>query len=220
MIGIIDFGSQYTQLIARRIRELKFYCEILHHQTKLEELKAKGVKVIILSGGPGHVSNNELNFDVRILKSDFYILGICYGMQLIAKVFGGKVSHGKIREYGKTIFYPDKKEKIFKNLKNETVVWMSHWDYVSKIPQNFEIIGKTENIEISAIKDKDGKIYGIQFHPEVVHTEEGKKVLKNFLLDICKLTPNWNSFSMVKKIEEEIKEKVGNKRVICGLSGG
>lgn len=220
MVAIIDFGSQYTQLIARRIRELRIYCEIFHYKTKYEELKEKNVKVVILSGGPGHVSEGLFDFDKRILKGEFYVLGICYGMQLIGKFFGGKVSHGKKREYGKTIFYPDTKEEIFKGIKKETIVWMSHWDYVSEIPENFKVIGKTENTEIGAIKEKNGKIYGVQFHPEVVHTKEGKKIFKNFLYTICNLKVDWSPSSIIKKIENEIKEKVGDKKVICGLSGG
>jgi len=220
MVGIIDFGSQYTQLIARRIRELKIYCEILHHTIRYEELKRKNVKVIILSGGPGHVGEENLIFDKRILNGEFYVLGICFGMQLITKLFGGYVLHGKIREYGKTLFYPDIKEKIFNGLKKETVVWMSHWDYVSKIPKGFKIIGRTENIKISAIRDKNGKIYGVQFHPEVIHTKEGKKIFKNFLYKICGLKPDWNTELIIEKIEKEIKEKIGNEKVICALSGG
>ncbi|MCM8784900.1 MAG: glutamine-hydrolyzing GMP synthase [Candidatus Omnitrophica bacterium] len=221
MVAIIDFGSQYTQLIARRVRELKVYCEIFHFTTRYEELKDKNVNVLILSGGPGHISKKELDFDERIFKSkEFYILGICYGMQLIAKYFGGKVSHGKIREYGKTIFYPDTNEEIFKSLKKETIVWMSHWDYVSKLPKEFKIIGKTENVKIGAFRDKNKKIYGVQFHPEVIHTEEGKKILKNFLFNICNLKSDWSFGSILKKIKNEIKEKVNNKKIICALSGG
>ncbi len=220
MVGIIDFGSQYTQLIARRIRELKIYCEILPCTTKYEELKEKNIKVVVLSGGPSHVYDEDLRFDERILNGEFYVLGICYGMQIIAKLKGGEVLHGKIREYGKTLFYPDLKEKIFSGLKKGTIVWMSHWDYVSKIPSGFKIIGKSENNEISAIRDKNGKIYGVQFHPEVIHTKEGKKIFKNFLSKICGLKPDWNSEIMIERIENEIKEKVGNGKVICALSGG
>jgi GMP synthase (glutamine-hydrolysing) len=220
MVGIIDFGSQYTQLIARRIRELKIYCEILSYSIKYEELKEKNVNVVILSGGPGHVYDENLIFDKRILNGDFYVLGICFGMQLIAHLKGGCVSKGEFREYGKTLFYPVTKEKIFSGVKKETIVWMSHWDYVSKIPEGFKIIGKTENIEISAMVDKEGKIYGLQFHPEVIHTKEGKKIFKNFLYKICGLKPDWNPEIMIEKIENEIREKVGNEKVICALSGG
>ncbi|MCM8772973.1 MAG: glutamine-hydrolyzing GMP synthase [Candidatus Omnitrophica bacterium] len=221
MVGIIDFGSQYTQLIARRIRELNIYCEIFHFTTKYEELKNKNVSVLILSGGPGHVDKENLRFDEKIFKNnEFYILGICYGMQLIAKYFGGKVSHGKVREYGKTIFYPDINEEIFEGLKKETIVWMSHWDYVSELPENFKVIGRTDNIKIGAFRDKNKKIYGLQFHPEVIHTKEGKKILKNFLFNICNLKSDWNPGSIIKKIKNEIKEKVKDEKIICALSGG
>ena len=220
MVGIIDFGSQYTQLIARRIREAKVYCEIFPPDVKVEKLKEKGIKAVILSGGPGHIHKGIYEFDRNLLSGEFYILGICYGMQLIAEIYGGKVEEGKKREYGKTNFYPDRKERIFHNLKEKTTVWMSHWDITKKISREFKIIGKTENCPIAAIRDKTKKIYGLQFHPEVTHTEEGKKIIRNFLFKICKLKPIWNPGSILKKIENEIREKVGNEKVICGLSGG
>ena len=220
MVGIIDFGSQYTQLIARRIREAKVYSEIFPPDVKVEKLKEKGIKAVILSGGPGHIHKGIHKFDRNLLSGEFYILGICYGMQLIAEIYGGKVEEGKKREYGKTNFYPDRKERIFHNLKEKTTVWMSHWDITKKISREFKIIGKTENCPIAAIRDKTKKIYGLQFHPEVTHTEEGKKIIRNFLFKICKLKPIWNPGSILKKIENEIREKVGNEKVICGLSGG
>jgi len=220
MVAIIDFGSQYTQLIARRIRELKVYSEIFPYNTKAKTLKEKGVKAVILSGGPSHIpEKGELPFDKEILKS-FYILGICYGMQLIGKIFGGNVSSGEKREYGKTIFYPDSKEKIFQNLKNETTVWMSHWDYVEKLPKGFKIIGKTDTCPIAAIRNNDRKIYGLQFHPEVIHTVEGKKILKNFLFQICNLKPSWDPHSMLMMAENEIRNLVRDNKIICALSGG
>jgi len=220
MVGIIDFGSQYTQLIARRVRELKVYCEIFHYLTTYEKLKEKNVQTVILSGGPGHIEDKKLTLDERILHGNFYILGICYGMQLVAKIFGGQISHGKIREYGKTLFFPETGEKIFEGVKKETIVWMSHWDYVRKLPDGFKIIGRTETLQIAALRDTRGKIYGVQFHPEVIHTEEGKKIFRNFLFGICEVKRDWNSESILEKIENEIREKVGNEKVICGLSGG
>ncbi|MCD6408641.1 glutamine-hydrolyzing GMP synthase [bacterium] len=220
MVGIIDFGSQYTQLIARRIRELRVYSEIYPPSVKYEDLKNKGVKGVILSGGPGHIHKGIVSFDKKIIEGDFYILGICYGMQLIAEIKGGKVEPGIKREYGKIIFYPDIKDKIFRGIKKETVVWMSHWDIVKKLPSGFISIGKTENCPFAAIKDKKSKIYGLQFHPEVVHTQEGKKILKNFLFEVAKLSPTWNPGSMLKIAENEIREKVKNEKVICALSGG
>jgi len=221
MVAIIDFGSQYTQLITRRIRELKVYSEIFPYNTKAKILKEKGAKAVILSGGPGHIPEKGIiPFDREILNGDFYILGICYGMQLIGKIFGGNVSSGEKREYGKTKFYPDRKEKIFQNLKNETTVWMSHWDYVEKLPEGFKIIGNTDTCRIAAMRNNDRKIYCLQFHPEVIHTVEGKKILKNFLFQICGFKPSWNPSSMLVMAENEIRNKVKDNRIICALSGG
>lgn len=220
MVAVVDFGSQYTQLIARRIRELKIYCEIFPCSVKMETLKGKGVKVVILSGGPGHLNIEGIpDFDARILKN-FYILGICYGMQVIANYFGGTVTHGVKREYGETLFYPEKGERIFKGIGGETTVWMSHWDYVSEMPDGFVCIGSTNNTKIAAMRSEDEKIYALQFHPEVVHTKDGVLMLKNFLYDICGLQPSWNPGSILKNIENEIRSTVKNERIICGLSGG
>ncbi|MCM8777132.1 MAG: glutamine-hydrolyzing GMP synthase [Candidatus Omnitrophica bacterium] len=222
MVAVIDFGSQYTQLIARRIRELNIYCEIFPSRVSLETLREKNVSAVILSGGPGHISALEkMNFDDRIFDN-FFVLGICYGLQILAKHFGGEVASGEKREYGETVFYPDPDiyDKIFIGVPHKTIVWMSHWDTVIKIPYGFNIIGRTDNTDIAAMKSADGRIYGLQFHPEVVHTQEGKTILKNFLYSICGLKPEWNPGSMLELVEREIRDKVGNGRVICGLSGG
>ncbi len=220
MVAIIDFGSQYTQLIARRVRELRIYCEIFPCTVKAPALEAKGVKAVILSGGPGHVHlDGGIDFDGEIL-SRFYVLGVCYGMQLIAEYFGGRVSPGKRREYGETSFYPGKNEKIFSGVAKETVVWMSHWDYVKKLPEGFEVSGRTQNTEIAAMRSEDGKIHALQFHPEVVHTKEGTSILKNFLYGICGFKPQWNPESMLEKTQRDIREKVGSEKIICGMSGG
>jgi len=222
MVGIIDFGSQYTQLIARRIRELKVYSEIFPAGVvKKQTLREKGIKSVILSGGPGHIPKGKtIPFDKNILNGQFHVLGICYGMQLLGDFFGGKVHPGEKREYGKTFFFPDTKEEIFSGVKDKTVVWMSHWDYVKKVPSGFKVIGKTENCPVAAMKDKKRKIYALQFHPEVIHSKEGKKILKNFLYKICKFTPSWNPSSMLKMAENEIRNKVKGEKIICALSGG
>jgi len=220
MVAVIDFGSQYTQLIARRIRELKIFCRIFPSSVSFEALKDDNISVVILSGGPGHIPFlNSIDFDRRILEH-FYILGICYGMQMTVKYFGGEVVPGDKREYGETVFYPDTSDRIFKGISKETVVWMSHWDSVSKLPEGFKVIGRTKNTEIAAMRSNNERVYGFQFHPEVVHTREGTAILKNFLYDICQLKPAWDSGSMLKMAEKEIKERVGDERVICGLSGG
>jgi len=220
MVAVIDFGSQYTQLIARRIRELKIFCKIFPSSVSFETLKDSNISVVVLSGGPGHIPHlDNIDFDRRILEH-FYILGICYGMQMTAKYFGGEVVPGDKREYGETVFYPDISDRIFKGISEETIVWMSHWDSVSKLPENFKVIGRTKNTKIAAMRSDDGRVYGFQFHPEVVHTREGTNVLKNFLYDICNLKPVWDSGSMLKMVEQEIRERVGDGKVICGLSGG
>ncbi|MCM8829703.1 MAG: glutamine-hydrolyzing GMP synthase [Candidatus Omnitrophica bacterium] len=220
MVAVIDFGSQYTQLIARRIRELNVFCEIFPSYVTLETLKKKNVRAVILSGGPGHIYTLEkINFDDRIFDN-FFVLGICYGLQILAKHFGGEVVTGEKREYGETIFYPDIDERIFSGVSKKTVVWMSHWDTVVKLPYGFKVIGRTDNTDIAAIKNNEGRIYGLQFHPEVVHTKEGKTILKNFLYSICGFRPEWNPGSMLELVEREIREKVGNEKVVCGLSGG
>lgn len=220
MVGIIDFGSQYTQLIARRVRELRIYCEIFPCTVTVETLEKKGIAAVILSGGPGHVHlDGESGFDKRIF-SRFYVLGVCYGMQLLAGCFGGSVCPGKQREYGETVFYPETGDRIFSGVQKETVVWMSHWDYVEKLPAGFAATGRTSNTKIASMRSENGKIHALQFHPEVIHTREGMTILKNFLYGICGFKPVWNPESMLKKTENEIREKVGSGKVICGLSGG
>ncbi|MDD3726566.1 MAG: glutamine-hydrolyzing GMP synthase, partial [Candidatus Ratteibacteria bacterium] len=220
MVAVIDFGSQYTQLIARRIRDLNVFCEIFPPSIKLETLRKKNVSAVILSGGPGHIPFlDRIHFDNKILDN-YAILGICYGMQLIAKYRDGEVVPGEKREYGETVFYPDTSESIFDGVSEKTIVWMSHWDTVVRLPEGFSVIGKTDNTSIAAMKSDDGRIYGFQFHPEVVHTQEGTTILKNFLYKICGLTPNWNPESILTLVKKEIRGQVENNRVICGLSGG
>jgi GMP synthase (glutamine-hydrolysing) len=220
MVGIIDFGSQYTQLILRRVRELKVYCEIFPFTVSFDTLKAKDVKAVILSGSPGHVDVDSIkSFDKRILEN-FYVLGICYGIQLLSVCFGGNVILGDTREYGETVFYPKENEEIYRGIGKETVVWMSHWDYVEKIPQGFVLTGSTKSTRIASMRSEDGKIHGLQFHPEVVHTREGKRIFKNFLYGICGLKAHWDRGSILKTVRREIKERVDGEKVICGMSGG
>jgi len=221
MVAILDFGSQYTQLIARRIRELKIYCEIYPYNVSAAVLKNKNVDVIILSGGPGHLTESEISFfpDPEIFRGNYKILGICFGMQVIARFFGANVVRGKIREYGKTIFYPEK-DVVFENTGEKTIVWMSHYDQVENLPQGFQAIGRTENCKIAAFRNSEGSVYGFQFHPEVVHTEKGKIMLKNFLYRVAALKPDWTPSSMVEIAKNEIISKIGNSKVVCALSGG
>lgn len=221
MVVILDFGSQYTQLIARRVRELKIYCEIYPYNVPVSSLKEKNISAIIFSGSPGHVSESEFSYlpDKEIFNQTYKILGICFGMQVIAKFFGGNVERGSVREYGKTLFYPER-DIIFEQVPDSTIVWMSHYDQVTSLPEGFIAIGKTDNCPVAAFRNQQGTIYGLQFHPEVVHTREGKTILKNFLYKICRLKPDWTPSSMVEMAKKEIKSKVGDNKVVCALSGG
>ena len=221
MVAILDFGSQYTQLIARRVRELKVYCEIYPYSVSEETLRSRNATVLILSGGPGHVTQAQIPFtpDPRIFEKNYIILGLCFGMQIIGKVFGSNVVHGTVREYGRTIFHPED-DPVFEGVKRPTVVWMSHYDRVDRVPRGFLAIGRTDSCPVAAFRNEAGTTYGLQFHPEVVHTEQGTLILKNFLYRVARLKPDWNPSSMVESARNEIKEKVGGRRVICALSGG
>ena len=218
-IIILDFGSQYNQLIGRRIREMEVYSEILPFNTNLEEIKSKNPAGIILSGGPSSVNSEEANLvEKELFELGIPVLGICYGMQLTAHLLGGKVKKGVKGEYGKANLHIDKFSKLFKGVSTDSVVWMSHFDEVEIIPEGFEINAKTD--VISAISNEKQNIYCVQFHPEVSHTEEGAQMLENFVFEICKAEKNWKLTNYIEKTIAEIKEKVGQEKVILGLSGG
>lgn len=220
-IVVLDFGSQYTQVIARRIRECKVYSEILPFNTKASEIKSKNLAGIILSGGPASVlSAKSPRPDANIFKLGVPVLGICYGLQLMGKMLGGKVVSSEHREYGNGLLSFGSQGELLKDIKSPTQVWNSHGDRIEKLPDGFKAIGTTENSEYALIEDKERHFYGMQFHPEVAHTPEGIKILKNFLFGICNCTGDWNMSDYVKKAVEDIKNKVGNKKVILGLSGG
>lgn len=222
MILIIDFGSQVTQLIARRIRELNVYCEIKNPDISLEEIIKLNPKAIIFSGGPASVNEkNAPTIDKKIFDLKLPILGICYGQQLICKLLGGKVKNAKEREFGKAIIEISENSTLFKNFKSSSSqVWMSHGDRVENIPQNFKTIAKTDSAPFAVIADENRKIYGVQFHPEVAHSVEGEKIIKNFVIDIAGAKQDWNMGNFLHQEIAEIKRVVGNKKVICGLSGG
>jgi GMP synthase (glutamine-hydrolysing) len=216
-IAILDFGSQYTHLIARRIRELNARALIFSPKTIAESLAdAKG---IILSGAPWSVTEDNAPIpDKNIFKLDIPILGICYGLQLLGKIFGGDVLRSTKREYGSAEFLPSS-DPIFHGLPESTTVWMSHGDKLTKLPDGFEVIGKTSNSEFAGIKK--GNIYGLQFHPEVTHTKEGKKILKNFLYSICKVKGDWNPSSFLDITKDEIKNKYKDHgKAVLAYSGG
>ena len=223
-ILIVDFGSQFTQLIARRIREIGVYCEIVSHK-KIEKNKKfeKNIKGIVLSGGPLNVyENKKVKFNSKILRLEIPVLGICFGHQIISKEMGGKVKKSKFREFGLAQVKELKKSKLTKNffIEGKNDVWMSHADQVTKLPDNFKIIAKSENSKLCIIENIKKKLFGIQFHPEVSHTKKGKLILKNFVFSICGLKKNWLVKDQKKKLIKEIRNKVGNAKVICALSGG
>ncbi|MBT3693616.1 MAG: glutamine-hydrolyzing GMP synthase [Candidatus Pelagibacter sp.] len=224
-IIIIDFGSQFTQLIARRVRELGIFSEIISHKkVSFKTLLKQNIGGIILSGGPLNVyEKNKFNFDKKILKLGKPILGICFGHQILSKMLGGKVKKSNHREFGLAEINKKSNSLLTKNFfdnKNKNDVWMSHADQVSKMPKNFKIVASTKNSKLTIIEDAKSKFYGVQFHPEVTHTKKGKILLKNFLFSICKMKKNWSSKDQKIKLIREIKDQVGKNKVICGLSGG
>lgn len=220
-IIVLDFGSQYTQLIARRLREQGVYTEILPFSAKVEEIKAKKPKGIILSGGPASVYASDAYFcDEKIFKLKVPILGVCYGMQLIAHVFGAQVAPASHKEYGKAELSVTKTHPLFTDTPEKQIVWMSHSDLVKNLPNGFEAIATSENSPYCVFGDEKRKFYALQFHPEVQHGEFGTQILKNFAKYICGCESTWNMGSFAKTQIAKIKETVGNKKVLCAVSGG
>ena len=223
-VVIIDFGSQFTQLIARRIRELGVFSEIVSHK----KIKISGinqtVRGIILSGGPLNVYQiNKYSFDKKILELNIPILGICFGHQILSKLSGGRVRQSKHREFGLANIFKKRDSLLTKNfygVKKTKEVWMSHADQVSKLPKNFQVIASSTNSKYAIVENKLKKYYGIQFHPEVTHTENGKKLISNFVFLICKIKKNWSSKDQKIKLINEVRDQVGSHKVICALSGG
>lgn len=222
MIAILDFGSQYSQLIARRIRECNVYSELLSHDLSLDELKAKNVEGIILSGGPSSVYDEDApTVDPAILESGIPVFGICYGVHLLTHLMDGKVEHdAEKREYGKSTLTCDPDSPLFIHLPENFTAWMSHGDSCTKLPEGFVTIGETESIPHAAIANDEKKIYGVQFHPEVTHTEYGMDIIKNFIFNVCDAKPTWTMASYIESEIENIRETVGDKKVLLGLSGG
>ena len=222
-IIIIDFGSQFTQLIARRVRELGVYSEILSHKKKIN-FNDNNISGIILSGGPLNVyQTSKVKFDKKILNQKIPILGICFGHQIISKELGGKVKKSKHREFGLVKIKKKRDSTLtinFFNKKGTNNVWMSHSDQVTKLPKNFQMVASSDNAKFCIIQNKIKNFYGIQFHPEVTHTKNGTILLKNFLFSICKSKKNWSPKKQKEQIIENIKKQVGNSKVICALSGG
>ena len=224
-IIIIDFGSQFTQLIARRIRELGVFSEIISHKkVSIKNILKQNTKGIILSGGPLNVyQKDKFRFNNKILQLKIPILGICFGHQILSKELGGKVKKSNHREFGLAKINKISNSlltKKFFNSKNTNKVWMSHADQVSKMPKNFKIVASSKNSKLTIIENSYANFYGVQFHPEVTHTNKGKILLKNFLFLICKIKKNWSYKDQKLTLIKEIKDQVGNNKVICGLSGG
>ena len=221
LVLIIDFGGQYNQLIARRVRECNVYCEVHPYSISLEKIREMNPKGIIFTGGPNSVyDKNSPLCDKAIFELGIPILGICYGSQLMAHLLGGKVSTAPVSEYGKTKVYVDAKSKLFKDVNEETICWMSHTDYIEKAPKGFKIIGHTPVCPVAAMECEEKNLYAVQFHPEVMHTQEGNRMLSNFVYNICKCIGDWKMDSFVEKTVEEIRKKVRDGKVLCALSGG
>ena len=220
-ILVLDFGSQYTQLIARRIRESKVYSEILPFNTSLERIKNFGAKGIILSGGPSSVYDESAPVpDIKIFELGIPVLGICYGMQLMAHLFGGKVAKAARREYGKAELIIDCRMSIFEGIPKKTTVWMSHGDKIVRYPSAFKPIAHTTNSPVAAMSDQRKGFYALQFHPEVIHTQKGIEILRNFLFRVCKCKPLWTMKSFIESSTSDIQERANGKKVVCGISGG
>ncbi len=221
VIAILDFGSQYSQLIARRVREHHVYSQILRSYVTAEQLQKLNVKGLILSGGPASVyDENAPGCDKKIFDLDVPILGICYGMQLGCKILGGQVIPAQKREYGRTNLSIINKSDLFANLPDSTTVWASHGDQVGKLGKDFQTLATTDTCPYAAIRHKKKKFYGVQFHPEVAHTPEGSQILGNFLYDICGCSGDWKMSDFVAEAVNQIRNKVGSDCCLCGLSGG
>jgi GMP synthase (glutamine-hydrolysing) len=221
MVLILDFGSQYTQLIARRVREAHVYCEIVPFNADLTLYSGRNVRGYILSGGPSSLTDPEApRVEKRFFDSGVPILGICYGMQLVADHFGGKLVRSEHREYGRASFRPDDTNPLFRSLSPKSQVWMSHGDSIVALPKGFKVTGESDGLAVAAIADGSRHIYGVQFHPEVHHTSEGKQILHNFLFDICRLRGDWTTESFIDESIARIRAQVGNGKVLLGISGG
>ena len=216
---VLDFGGQYNQLIARRVREHNVYCELLPHDTPIEKIKAKNPIGIIFTGGPASVTDEGApTVSTEIFELGIPVLGICYGCQLMSYELGGKVDRGP-REYGKQVLKAGK-SVLFDGVPETSRIWMSHTVYVSAVPAGFEVIGTTDTCPVAAMANDEKKLYGVQFHPEVMHTEYGENVLRNFLYKVCGAKGEWTMANFAESKIRELKEKIGDKKVLCALSGG
>lgn len=220
-VVVLDFGGQYNQLIARRVRECNVYCEIYSYKTDIEKIKEIQPKGIIFTGGPNSVYlEDSPAYAEEIYKLGIPILGICYGSQLMMHQLGGKVEKAPVREYGKIEVHVNTDSALFQGVSPKTICWMSHNDYISKEAPGFEISARTNDCPVAAVENKEKKLYAVQFHPEVLHTQEGTKMLSNFVYQVCGCAGDWKMDSFVEDSIKAIREKVGNGKVLCALSGG
>ncbi|MBO5158213.1 MAG: glutamine-hydrolyzing GMP synthase [Lachnospiraceae bacterium] len=218
---VIDFGGQYNQLVARRVRECNVYCEIYSYKTDIEKIKAMNPKGIILTGGPNSCyEEGAPTYTKELFELGIPVLGLCYGAQLMMHVLGGKVEKAPVREYGKTKVFVDTNSALFENVSPTTICWMSHFDYISKIAPGFKISAYTADCPVATAERPEDKLYAIQFHPEVLHTQEGTKMLSNFVYNVCGCAGDWKMDAFVENSIKAIREKVGNGKVLCALSGG
>ena len=222
LVIVLDFGGQYNQLVARRVRESQVYCEIYSYRTDLETIKKMNPKGIILTGGPNSCYlEDSPTYSRELFELGIPVLGLCYGAQLMMHVLGGKVERADVREYGKTEVLVDKQDsRIFENVSPKTICWMSHFDYISQIAPGFEITAHTADCPVAAAENAEKQLYAIQFHPEVLHTAEGSKMLYNFVRNVCGCAGDWRMDSFVENSIQEIREKVGDGKVLLALSGG
>ena len=221
MIVILDFGGQYNQLIARRVRECNVYCEVKSYKTPLEEIKAMNPKGIIFTGGPNSVYlEDSPSIGKEIFELGVPVLGICYGCQLMMHVLGGKVEKADVSEYGKTETFFNTDSLLFKGLKEESITWMSHTDLITGMPEGFTSIAHTSECPVAAMENKDAKLYGMQYHPEVMHTENGTAMLRNFLYEVCECRGDWSMSNYAQTAIQSVREKVGDGKVLLALSGG
>lgn len=221
LVLVIDFGGQYNQLIARRVRECGVYCEVHPHTLSVDEIKEMNPKGIIFTGGPNSVYGEDSPLcEKSLFEAGIPILGICYGSQLMAHMLGGKVATAPVSEYGKTKVDINVDSKLFEGVSPSTICWMSHTDYIEKAPEGFKVIANTPVCPVAAMENEEKNLYAVQYHPEVMHTQEGTKMISNFLYNVCKCSGDWKMDSFVEKTIEEVRKKVGNGKVLCALSGG
>ena len=221
LVIVMDFGGQYNQLIARRVRECNVYCEIYSYKIDIEKIKEMNPKGIILTGGPSSCyEEDSATYSKELFELGIPVLGLCYGAQLMQHLLGGKVERASVREYGKSELTVDNNSVIFSNVKTKSTCWMSHFDYISQAAPGFTITATTPDCPVAACENKEKDLYAIQFHPEVLHTEEGTKMLSNFVLNVCHCAGDWRMDSFVEEQIKAIREKVGDGKVLCALSGG